>query len=174
MKIEIIDARDDGRGHWVIDRVTTLDDGSKELGVYVMPLDTLEWRAAEYGIDPSDVDTLMDVVLAEHHLTPEEHGHVPVLFTADTVDEARRAHLAACAAAKLRCRISTRGSDHVLNRVKTGSPMHPDAINMKRKLVDHARRHQRGIDASLPARTDEKVRLDSLRTIVRDVTGEDA
>ena len=72
--------------------------------LHVFPADTLEWRAAEYGIDPSDVDTLLDIVLHEPHI--DEPGNPfaiaagqavpddgPTLFTADTVDQAREAHL---------------------------------------------------------------------------------
>ena len=32
-------------------------------GVIVMPHSTLEWRSAEWGIDPDDLTTLMDVIL---------------------------------------------------------------------------------------------------------------
>jgi hypothetical protein len=41
-------------------------DGQAHL--HVLPVDTLAWRAAEYGIDPADLDTLLDVVLHEPHM----------------------------------------------------------------------------------------------------------
>lgn len=43
--------------------------------VHVFPQETLTWRAAEYGIDPADTDTLLDIILHEPFLpdlsTPE-------------------------------------------------------------------------------------------------------
>ncbi|MFC6884678.1 MULTISPECIES: hypothetical protein [Actinomadura] len=43
---------------------------------HVFPKSTLEWRAAEYGIDPDDIEALLDIVLHEPYLpdpgpTPE-------------------------------------------------------------------------------------------------------
>lgn len=82
-------------------------DGTTHL--HVFPADTLTWRAAEYGIDPADTTTLLDIVLHEPHLTdPDTYdppaaqalrqraGHTaPVtLATARSRDEARQAHLA--------------------------------------------------------------------------------
>ena len=32
-------------------------------GVIIFPHSTLEWRSAEYGIDPEDLDTILDVIL---------------------------------------------------------------------------------------------------------------
>lgn len=52
----------------VANRVTD-DQGSVTMVLHIFPPETLEWRAAEYGIDPSDVDTLLDVVLAEPYDT---------------------------------------------------------------------------------------------------------
>ncbi|MER6171372.1 hypothetical protein [Streptosporangium sp. NPDC001681] len=37
-------------------------------GSHSFPHSTLEWRAAEYGIDPDDVDTLLDVILHEPYM----------------------------------------------------------------------------------------------------------
>lgn len=89
---------------------------------HFMPKDIFDIRAAEYGIDPTDIDTLMDVVLAEPFIPDPTHpanhaddaaakaGHtvkarkgrdraqagadVPAwLFNAASVDAARTAHL---------------------------------------------------------------------------------
>lgn len=38
-------------------------DGRRDF--HSFPLETLEWRAAEYDIDPADVDTLIDVIVHE-------------------------------------------------------------------------------------------------------------
>lgn len=48
-------------------RVTSLKpDGTNHC--HVFPKTTMESRAAEYGIDPSDVDTLLDIVLHEPYM----------------------------------------------------------------------------------------------------------
>ncbi|QFY09652.1 hypothetical protein GBF35_26020 [Nonomuraea phyllanthi] len=45
-------------------------DGSRFLKTF--PHSTLEWRAAEYGIDPDDKDTLLDVILHESYIPRED------------------------------------------------------------------------------------------------------
>lgn len=105
-------------------------DGS--IREHIFPKMTLDARAAEYGISPEDVDTLLDVILAEpyilhpgdarnHAADPAaKAGHrvkaantvgavkkgqdVPAwLFNADNIEQARQAHLARVA----HCRAST-------------------------------------------------------------------
>jgi hypothetical protein len=65
-----------------------------ETWVRVFPLEALEWRAAEYGIDPTDADTLLDVVLHEEYAEPSTLAEDP-----DT-DTARERHLARIAEVK--------------------------------------------------------------------------
>lgn len=60
------------------------DDGTTTMMLHVFPPDTLEWRAAEYGIDPTDLDTLLDIVLNE----PFAEGDPPLWRVKDR-DEAR-------------------------------------------------------------------------------------
>lgn len=66
---------------------------------HAFPLATLEWRAAEYGIDPTDIDTLLHVILHEPHLTaPEEEGggprdKGPTLWEATSTAQAQAAHM---------------------------------------------------------------------------------
>lgn len=103
---------------WYVDMVKP--DGSTHR--HVFPQDTLAWRAAEYGIDPADTDQLLDIVLHEPWAPhPEDtitadkdpvlaaglmsqalmaRGAVQVgdpvpttLYTAETTEEAREAHL---------------------------------------------------------------------------------
>ncbi|MQY07746.1 hypothetical protein [Actinomadura macrotermitis] len=104
---------------------------------YVFPVETLEWRAAEYGIDPADVTTLLDIVLHEPFIPDPtdpasfagdaaaakgmtvpaaasgdrvaEGDPVPVwLYNAETIEQARAAHLARVAAVKRdRVRVAT-------------------------------------------------------------------
>jgi hypothetical protein len=80
------------------------------------PKATLTWRVAEYGIDPTDVDTLLDVVLHEPFMPDPAVDDPPAaaairtriggvtvpttLATARTRDDARTAHLARIAHTK--------------------------------------------------------------------------
>lgn len=144
MKIEFLSSEDDGRGHFIVQRRITDDTGVVHEGVHVFPHDTLEWRAAEYGIDPTDTNTLMDIVLAEPYLTPEHYTGTPHLYDGmSTVEEARTAHLSRCAAVKLAHRISTRGkAASPLQLIRDNHQMHPEALALKRDLVEHGRQHQ--------------------------------
>lgn len=111
---------------WTAHRQVVWDDGAVENGVHVFPLVTLEWRAAEYDIDPADVDTLLDIVLAEPYLTPEDWATGTRLLDAPDIATARHDHIARCAAAKLRHRISTRPRPPAAGQAR---PPHPlDAI----------------------------------------------
>lgn len=103
-------------------------DGSLRRNVF--PKSTLAWRAAEYGIDPNDTEALLDVVLHEpfapHPDNPLTAGADPVLaagllspalvsrgttragdlvpttlYTAETTEKAREAHLMRIAHAKM-------------------------------------------------------------------------
>ncbi|GAA1281580.1 hypothetical protein [Saccharothrix xinjiangensis] len=93
---------------WHAHRETTYGTGITEHGVHVFPVDILEWRAAEYGFDPADIDTLLDIVLCEPYLTAQDWAMGAGLIDAPDIATARRDHVARCAAAKLRNRISTR------------------------------------------------------------------
>lgn len=80
------DVMDTPRGPWA--RVVTLDPADAGPRLAAFPLEALEWRAAEYGVDPHDVDALLDIVLHEPYLAEE-----PVAYTAPTVHAARAVHL---------------------------------------------------------------------------------
>lgn len=54
-----------GVPRWVVHRIDQDGNG----GSYVFPKETMEWRAAEYGLD--DVDEILDVILHEFHLPDE-------------------------------------------------------------------------------------------------------
>ena len=144
MKITFGQSLLDGRGHWVVEVTQTEDDGTVTTGTHTFPTDTLEWRAAEYGIDPSDVDTLMDIVLAEPYLTEEHWQTGSRLHDADTVGQARADHIARCAKVKLAHRMSTRGKAAVpLQAVRERHDMHPEALELKREMVRRSREQHR-------------------------------
>lgn len=144
MKVAFGQSTLDGKGHWSVEVTRTEDDGVVTIGCHVFPTDTLEWRAAEYGIDPSDVDTLMDIVLAEPYLTETHWATGSQLHDADTIDQARADHIARCAAVKLAHRMSTRGkAAEPLRAVREQHDMHPEALELKRQMVARSREQHR-------------------------------
>ncbi|MEV6014746.1 hypothetical protein [Streptomyces sp. NPDC051997] len=74
-----------------------IDVGEKGIAPvrHIFPLDILEWRAAEYDIDHTAVDELLDIVLHEPYLTDD----APV-YTAASAAEARAVHRERIAAVK--------------------------------------------------------------------------
>ncbi|PRX66095.1 hypothetical protein B0I32_106231 [Nonomuraea fuscirosea] len=91
------------------------ENGSRFLKTF--PHSTLEWRAAEYGIDPDDKDTLLDVILHESYIPREDDPlalmdptsarviavtqGMPTCWTPGVSDETRlEAHLTRIAAVK--------------------------------------------------------------------------
>jgi hypothetical protein len=143
-RIEFLSTVDDGEGHFIVQRRITDDAGVVHEGIHAFPYDTLEWRAAEYDIDPSDVDTLMDIVLAEPYLTVEDWQTGSRLHDADTIEQARVDHIARCARVKLAHRISTRGRvADALRPARENHHMDPAAIAIKRELVAHGRKQRR-------------------------------
>ena len=163
IKIEFSEPKDDGEGHWIIQvKKTITGEGVDPVivdGIHVMPYDALEWRAAEYGIDSNDTDTLMDIILAEAFMSKDDYDPGTSLYEAQSVAQAREAHLARCARIKLRHRMSTRGKDHCLNKVKKECHMHPEAVKLKADLVKHNRENR-------PGKTkfaDDENRIENLR-----------
>jgi len=140
MQITHNDVSSDGE-RWVAARRVVHDDGAIEDGVHVFPKDIMEWRAAEYGIDPADRDTLLDIVLVEPYLTQEEWAAGFQLHNAPDIATAQADHIARCAKAKLRLRMTTRGASRsYLQKIRDESPMDPEVIAVKREHVSHLRR----------------------------------
>lgn len=131
----------------------TRPDGSR--CQHTFPVDTLEWRAAEYGLDPSDVDTLLEVVLAEPHLDPDPDDTTRSLFEAATIEEAREHHLK-----KVRKVTVDRDAD-AWAKAKEGAVMNPEALDLK---AEHVRRGRdaRRIEKARPPAT-EADRIATLR-----------
>lgn len=107
----------------------TAPDGSRHM--HVFPVDAPEWRAAEYELDPSDMDTLLEIVLAEPFLDPDPDDPTLSLFDADTIEEARDHHLK-----KVRKVAVDRDVD-AWEKAKDGAVMDFEAIALK---AEHVRR----------------------------------
>lgn len=94
----------DGQPVWLVYGTKTLPDGTQRPCGHCLPANALEIRAAEYGIDHKDIETLLDVVIWEpylHHLNDGvDHDHPQFVWNAETIDEAREHHLKRVAAVK--------------------------------------------------------------------------
>lgn len=111
---------------------------------HCFPKDVFEWRAAEYGFDPNDMATLLDIVLAEPFLSRQDFTPGECLYDASTIEMAREAHLRRCAEGKLRGRVSTRtakltAQNGLLEPILNNSLMDPIAISLKQEYVRRTR-----------------------------------
>lgn len=112
------------------------EDGVK--GVHMMPKMILDLRAAEYGIDPTDVDTLMSVVLHEPYMpveepTAEDPDPIAPLMKAQSTTEAREAHLAKVK--NCRVQFDIKGSKG-LDAIRKAHKPNPDLIRAHKETVD--------------------------------------
>lgn len=93
--------------------------GGTYLCLLTIPEDTLEWRAAEYEIDPAEVDLLMDIVLYESVMPID--NPIPLLYRAETIREAREGHVSAILSHKRKIRPVARAwksNEQKANRLK--------------------------------------------------------
>lgn len=134
-------ATPDTIGHTEVWRVITrAADGN---GVtHIFPKATLDWRAAEYGISPTDTDTLLQVILHEPHLetiddgTGPRYADGPDLWQADNTDAAREAHLARVRACPVQINVQgARGLDTIRNTYQPD----PERLRAMRETVDTIR-----------------------------------
>lgn len=166
--------------YWMVHNTTTFSDGAVEPGVNILKKDTLEWRAVEYGIDPTDLDTLLDIAMVEPYLTPEEQAEGVFLLDAATTQQAREAHIARCAKAKLRLKLATRTKDpepqvrsflsgklgvpevraNNLDFIRVGSYLDPEVMEIKRKVVQNSVRVYRENKSQVKRTRLEKIRDD--------------
>lgn len=140
MRLDLIDVEMHGDEH-LLATVDVTKPGEKTVRIaYIFPRDTLEWRAAEYGIDPADVETLLDIVLWEPHMEVAAEKH---LYSAPTIAEARDHLLGEVSARKAQSealrgpeRASlARGRASVRERIVELSHLDPDVIRSKAEMV---------------------------------------
>lgn len=141
----------------------TRDDGSTIKHVMTFPEDILEWRAAEYGIDPEDKETLLDIVLYEP-LLPDDDQPELSLHQAPSIEAARTRHLE-----RIQAVIGQKpgnrpaGFDPVREQIKAMVPMNPVAISLKAQYVGKAREAIARERATMAAQPAEAVRVERLR-----------
>lgn len=120
----------DGKPHWRIRMEIEFGNGVKNITHY-FPEEIFTFRAAEYGFDPTDIDTLLDVILTEVHVVPDPGTH---LYEVLDRDVARGHHLTRCARQKLKMRLSTRSNKSVL-KIKAIDPNDP--VTQDDVVADH-------------------------------------
>lgn len=106
------------------------------------PVDTLEWRAAEYDIDPADTDTLLDMVLSEPFLDPDPDDPALSLFDAPDIEQARAHHL------KKVAKVQVDKDPKAWEDVKGHCVMHPEALDLKREHVRRVREVSKKVKAA--------------------------
>lgn len=81
-----------GENLWHLTTELTDDAGITRRIAHVIPETTFEWRVAEYDLDPSDGDTLLNMVLYEPYLENVPTQGSP-LWNSPTIKVARQLHL---------------------------------------------------------------------------------
>ncbi|MEU1787121.1 hypothetical protein ABZ553_14850 [Streptomyces sparsogenes] len=139
-------AEDTTRALWQV----TYQDSSGEVRHHIFPKTTLEWRAAEYGLD--DVDEILDIILHEPHAPAEQQG-APVsllaapatadrprpritLYTAESTAQARDAHRQRIADIKVNVRITPPKGADPLDHIRRNHGITADGLRAKREQVD--------------------------------------
>lgn len=142
-----------------------LEGGGKIM--HLMPKEALHWRAAEYGIDPTDVDTLMEVLLHEPFLPTQDQEQAdpalkakakPRLIDADNTAQAKADHLDRvknCPA-----KVIVRGSK-ALDPIRQGHKANPDVVKQFAQAVDVQRWTHKYGDLPLPP-VDRRVKMNGV------------
>lgn len=143
MNVELIGVEEHD-GESLLATVDVTDDEGKAVRLaYIFPKDTMEWRAAEYDIDPSETEVLLDIILFEPHIkVPPERQ----LYVAESHDDARSYLLGAIAQKKAesaRERAQMRlpegkgksPEENARARVLELSHLDPEVIVAKREMV---------------------------------------
>lgn len=89
MIIEVLDAEDyDDNKMLVATNIT--QNGETTKVAYIIPKEAIEWRIAEYDLDPNDTETALDILLHSPHIDIPEGER---LYDGITVEQARNALL---------------------------------------------------------------------------------
>jgi hypothetical protein len=117
---------DKSKEYWMIDKREYPEDGddpdkhaadSELLIRHKVPVNTISYRAAEYGI--TDMNIIVDMIVCEPYVEPDWWLGDDHLFAAGSIDEARRLFIAKIASIKLKYRISTRGRSNPTYELKS-------------------------------------------------------
>jgi hypothetical protein len=126
--------------------------GDERPVLIVRPVETLAWRAAEYGIPREDINTLLDIMVLEGYITREWWHEGVNIWNAATVDEAKARYLAEIARLKWALRLSTRPSGkkpHPTDPIRVETNLHPADLALKSmQVILH--RHREGVQIQDP------------------------
>lgn len=117
-----------GRPCWAVHQ--RRGDGSNH--VHVFPPETLAWRAIEYGIDPADTDTLLELILHEPHMAhlPAGPDRFSAVSRTERLREAKRTVVITSGGA---------GQPDPLDQIRN-RPVEPDVQHIRQTLTAHASR----------------------------------
>jgi hypothetical protein len=103
---------------------------------------TFDWRAAEYGVDPADVDTLLDICMHERHIPTRDQEQldpklaakaVPWLYEADNTADALKYHMTRLRAAPIQYSIK---GNKALDPIRQSHKPNHDRIKQIKEAVD--------------------------------------
>lgn len=133
------DQRHSGVDCWQV--ITRAADGHGL--THLFPKATLEWRAAEFGIDPDDVDALLDAVLHEAFIDDVEDGPATDILAARNTSEAQQSHavrIAAVKASREQIDLDRKsGKTSPLDVIRQRPGISMEGVRAKRELVDISR-----------------------------------
>lgn len=124
--------------HWRVFFEVPAPGGGTQIHCLAFHPVTLLWRAAEYGIDAEDVQTLLDVVLHEQHMVGHDHTSPDFLYNTDQ-ESARSALLDRVE--QVRDRIQITDPDGLLSAVTDEHRVDPEDFELRRQYIAHVRRH---------------------------------
>jgi hypothetical protein len=162
MRITILDAtRRDDLNSWIIEFKEEFTEEEKaELPEWrtasgktvklMAPLDTMEWRAAEYNLEIHDINTLIDIMVCEQYIQQGFFESENSLFNAPDIETARVTYLAEITRIKLLYRVSTRGKTNPLNTVREKVEFNSGVMAVK-AMETLLLRHEKGSQVLDPA-----------------------
>ena len=106
----VLIANTNGPNMWVVAKTINPDIGPPVRLAHAFAEDIIEWRVAEYDMDPNDRDSLLEMILFEPHLDDGVNDEHPLsLLNAPTIADARDFH---------RSRINTKKGNGKVNTRK--------------------------------------------------------
>jgi hypothetical protein len=143
------------------------DDDVTELNLHSIHVEAIEWKAAELGLDSQDILTLIDVILYEPFLNPDDTRDI--LVKAQEVKQELSPKVKA-AKLQLRAQLTSAGVDKkyldaVENDVYDLMARHS---HFDKELIDIKTKHFRDKKASVQMETEPKSRLEIAKRVLTD------
>lgn len=105
---------------------------------HAFPQVALLWRAAEYGIDPADSRTLLQVVLHEQHMSGHDHTSPDFLYNCDQ-DTARKALLERVG--QVMSRVDIQDPHGHLDQIHLAHTVDPEDFDRRERYIAYVRQH---------------------------------